>query len=48
MEIARTIDEALFRYYSEQGKPGPNWKTKKNPDWWVEYLIELGADPRNP
>ena len=48
MEIAQTIDEALFRYYSEQGKPVPKWKTKKNPDWWVEYLIELGTDPRNP
>ena len=48
MEIAQTIDEALFRYYSEQGKPVPQWKTKKNPDWWVEYLIELGTDPRNP
>ena len=48
MEIAQTIDEALFRYYSEQGKPVPQWKTKKNPDWWEDYLNSLGIDPRNP
>ncbi len=48
MEIAQTIDEALFRYYSEQGKPVPEWKCKKDPDWWKNYLDSLGIDPRNP
>jgi len=48
MEIAQTIDNALKEYYSEQGKPVPNWKCKKNPDWWTEYLIRLGIDPKNP
>ena len=48
MEIAQTIDEVLFRYYSEQGKPVPEWRTKKNPDWWINYLEELGIDKRNP
>ena len=48
MEIAQTIDEALFRYYSEQGKPVPQWKLKKDPDWWIDYLDKMGYDPRNP
>jgi hypothetical protein len=48
MEIAQTIDDALYEYYSEQGLPVPNWKQKKNPQWWIEYLINLGLDPNNP
>ena len=48
MEIAQTIDNALEEYYSEQGKPVPKWRTKKDPDWWMEYLIRLGIDPKNP
>ena len=47
MEIAQIIDESLYEYYSEQGKPVPNWK-RKDPEWWSEYLIRLGLDPRNP
>ena len=41
MEIAQTIDKALEDYYSEKGEPVPQWRTKKDPDWWVEYLREL-------
>ena len=26
----------------------PEWKTQKNPEWWTEYLISLGIDPKNP
>ena len=48
MEIAQTIDKALYDYYFEQGKDVPQWKTKKNPDWWDDYLEDLGIDPRNP
>ena len=48
MEIAQTIDKALYDYYSEQGKPVPQWKTKRDPDWWSDYLKNLGRDPRNP
>ena len=48
MEIAQIIDKTLDEYYSEQGKEVPQWKTKKNPDWWDEYLEDLGIDPRNP
>ena len=48
MEIAQIIDEALEEHYSELGLPVPNWKRKKNPQWWIEYLKNLGIDPRNP
>ena len=37
METAQIIDKALFEYYSEQGKPVPRWRMKKDPDWWIEY-----------
>ena len=47
MEIAQTIDKAINDYYADQDKPVPQWKTKKNPDWWIEYLIRMGMDPRN-
>jgi len=46
MEIAQIIDEAIREYYSLQGLPVPNWK-RKDPDWWTEYLISLGLDPKN-
>jgi len=49
MEIAQTIDDALYQYYVvEQGKPVPNWRYIKDQDWWCEYLKNLGIDPRNP
>ena len=38
MEIAQIIDSALEEYYAELGLPVPNWKRKKNPDWWREGL----------
>ena len=48
VEIAEKIDEAINEYYSLQGLPVPDWKRKKDPDWWREYLIDLGLDPHNP
>ena len=48
MEIAQIIDDAISEYYSEKGLPVPNWKTKKDPQWWIDYLLELGLDPENP
>ena len=48
MEIAQTIDNALEEYYSERGLPVPQWKTKKDPQWWIDYLNELGIDKDNP
>ena len=49
METAQIIDDALYQYYTvEQGKPVPNWKYMKDADWWIDYLENLGIDPRNP
>ena len=49
MEIAQTIDEALYQYYFvERGEEVPNWRYIKDADWWIEYLNDLGIDPRNP
>ena len=47
MEIAQIINEALEEYYAEQGKPVPNWRQNRNPEWWIKYLKELGLDPDN-
>jgi hypothetical protein len=48
MEIAQTIDNALYEYYVvEQGKPVPNWKYMKDAQWWIDYLISLDLDPYN-
>ena len=46
METAQIIDDALYEYYSEQGKPVPKWK-RKQPQWWVDYLNQLGLTDRN-
>jgi hypothetical protein len=49
MEIAQIIDDALHEYYViERGQEVPNWRYIKDQDWWVEYLKDLGIDPRNP
>ena len=48
LEIAQTINDALFEYYSERGLEVPDWKMKRDPDWWIDYLISLGIDPKNP
>jgi hypothetical protein len=49
MEIAQTIDDALYEYYVlERGQEVPNWRYIKDQDWWIEYLENLGIDPRNP
>ena len=49
MEIAQTIDEFLYQYYTiENDLPVPNWRQIKDPDWWVQYLKDMGIDPRNP
>ena len=48
MEIAQIIDEAINEWYSLHDLPVPNWKCKRDPDWWADYLKSLGRDPRNP
>ena len=47
LQIAQTIDEAINEWYSLHGLPVPDWK-RKDPDWWIRYLENLGIDPRNP
>jgi hypothetical protein len=44
MEIAQIIDETLLKYYSEKGMEVPQWKTQKDPQWWIDYLKELGIE----
>jgi len=48
LEISEKIDAAIAEYYFEQGRPVPQWKQQKDPDWWRNYLIDLGIDPNNP
>jgi hypothetical protein len=35
------IDSSLYEYYTEKGLPVPDWKSKKDPDWWIQYLKDL-------
>jgi hypothetical protein len=48
LEIAQIINEAINEYYSLRGLPVPEWRQKRDPDWWTEYLISLGLDADNP
>ena len=41
IEIAEVIDEAIWKWYFENGKEVPNWKMQKDPQWWIDYLAEL-------
>ena len=47
LQIAQTIDEAINEWYSLHNLPVPDWKYKRDPDWWIEYLNDMGLDPRN-
>lgn len=45
MEIKQIIDDALYEYYVvENGKPVPNWKVQKDPQWWIDYLKKIEDD----
>ena len=48
MEVKQIIDETLEEYYTERGLEVPQWRMRRNPDWWISYLNELGIDPQNP
>lgn len=48
MEVSQTINDALLEYYSERGMEVPDWNSKEDPQWWIDYLKELGIDPSNP
>lgn len=42
IEIAETIDHAIWKWYFDNGIPEPNWKVQKDPQWWIDYLKSLG------
>lgn len=44
MEIVQIIDECLFKYYSEKGMSVPKWKLRKDPEWWIQYLKDVGEE----
>ena len=49
LQIAQIIDDSLYQYYTvERDLPVPNWRMIKDQDWWYQYLIDMGMDPRNP
>jgi hypothetical protein len=48
METAQIIDEAINEWYSLHGLPVPKWKMNRDPQWWIDYLQELGIDRNNP
>jgi hypothetical protein len=41
IEIAEVIDEAIWKWYFDRGKEVPDWKTQKDPQWWIDYLKDL-------
>lgn len=41
IEISETISKAISDWYFENGKIEPDWRVKRDPDWWVEYLNSL-------
>lgn len=46
MEVAQIINDALLEYYSDKGLEVPKWQMQKDPEWWVDYLMEI-EDGRN-
>ena len=46
MEVAQIINDALLEYYSDKGLEVPKWQMQKDPQWWVDYLMEI-EDGRN-
>lgn len=42
IEIKETLEKAISDWYLENGMPEPNWKMQKDPQWWTDYLKELG------
>jgi len=44
MEVKQIIDDVLFEWYSERGLEVPQWRMQKDPQWWIDYLKNLGID----
>ena len=47
MEVKQIIDETLEEYYTERGLEVPQWRMRNNPQWWVNYLRDLGLGENN-
>ena len=48
LQVAQIIDDALYQYYVvENNLPVPNWRYIKDQDWWIQYLEDMGLDPKN-
>ena len=47
MEVKQIIDDALWEYYSERGMEVPQWRRNKDPEWWINYLRDLGLGENN-
>tara|TARA_B100001989_G_scaffold191069_1_gene140086 strand:- start:819 stop:1037 length:219 start_codon:yes stop_codon:yes gene_type:complete len=47
LEVAEIIDKVIKEYYDSKDMPVPQWKQNTNPQWWVDYLHELGLDASN-
>ena len=47
VKMAETIDKAIKEYYDSKDMPVPQWRQETNPQWWVDYLRELGLDANN-
>jgi len=41
MEVSQIINDAILEWYSDQGQEVPQWKMQKDPQWWIDYLMEL-------
>jgi hypothetical protein len=44
IETKEIIDQSIWEWYFERGLEVPNWKLKKDPQWWVDYLREIESD----
>ena len=48
VKVSEIIDKALYQYYVvENDLPVPNWRQIKDPEWWIQYLKDMGLDSRN-
>ena len=44
IKISEQIDEAIWKWYFENGKEVPDWKSQKDPQWWIDYLKSLDTE----
>jgi len=44
IETKEIIEQAIWQWYFERGLDVPKWKMQKDPDWWTDYLREIGDE----